>query len=163
MALSLYEINEQILNFRFEIDEETGEILNFDELDRLNVERDEKIESMCLWVKNLRAEASAIKAEEENLAGRRKALTRKADRFEDYIAGNLGGKPFKTPRVACSFRKSTSVEILDESKIPPKYLNISTVSKPVKADIAKYLKGIEGSDEKCEWAKLVEHNNMSIK
>ena len=61
----LYEIMNEIENFDFEIDEETGEILNFDALDRLQVARDVKIENLCLWVKNLKSDAEAYKAEKE--------------------------------------------------------------------------------------------------
>ena len=161
--MTLYEINAKLMAYEMEIDPETGEWLNEDELDALHMERDEKIENICLWTKNLRAEASAIKTEEKNLAERRKAKENKADRLEAYVALNLDGKKFETPRVKVSFRKSEAVEILDESKVPSEYLDISVVSKPIKAEIKKYLKGIEGSDETCDWARLDKRNSMSIK
>lgn len=160
---SLYELNAKLAVYEMEFDEDTGEWINEDELDALNMERDEKIENICLWAKNLRAEASAIKAEEKALADRRKSKENKADRLEDYVALNLDGAKFETPRVKILWRKSESVEILDESKIPDEFLDISTVRKPVKAEIKKYLKGIEGSDETCEWARIDAKNNMSIK
>ena len=160
---SLYELNAKLAVYEMEFDEDTGEWVNENELDALNMERDEKIENICLWVKNLRAEASAIKAEEKTLADRRKAKENKADRLEDYVALNLDGAKFETPRVKITWRKSESVEILDESKIPDEFLDISTVRKPVKAEIKKYLKGIEGSDETCEWARIDVKNNIGIK
>ena len=160
---SLYELNLKLATYEMEFDEETGEWLNENELDAIHMEREEKIENICLWVKNLRAEISAIKAEEKALADRRKAKEKKADNLEDYVALNLDGAKFETPRVKILWRKSESVEILDELKIPDEFLDISTVRKPIKAEIKKYLKGIEGSDETCEWARIDSKRNMSIK
>ena len=159
---SLYELNLKLATYEMEFDEETGEWLNENELDAIHMEREEKIENICLWIKNLRAEASAIKAEEKALADRRKAKEKKADNIEDYVALNLDGAKFETPRVKIMWRKSESVEILDESKIPDEFLDISTVRNPIKAEIKKYLKSIEGSDETCEWARMDSKRNMSI-
>lgn len=163
MALSLYEINEKILNFRYEIDEETGEILNIDELDNLNLAFDEKIENLCLYAKSLRAEASAIKTEEKNLKERREAKERKADNIEDYIARNLNGRKFETPRVKVSWRKSESVEILNEDAVPDSFLDIQVVRKPMKAEIKKRLKEAEAKGEEIPWAKLNVKQNMNMK
>ena len=163
MALSLYEINEKILNFRYEVDEETGEILNIDELDKLNMAFDEKIENLCLYAKSLRAEASAIKDEEKNLKERREAKERKADNIEDYISRNLQGKKFETARVKVSWRKSESVEILNEDAVPERLLDISVVRKPMKSEIKKELKRAEAEGREVPWARLNVNNNMSLK
>lgn len=70
--MSLYQINQQILSLEKMdddyVDTETGEVISQEEFDQLNIDREEKIESICLWIKNLKAEAKAIKEEEENLA-----------------------------------------------------------------------------------------------
>lgn len=163
MALSLYEINEKILNFRYEIDEETGEILNIDELDELNMAFDEKIENLCLYAKSLRAEASAIKDEEKNLKERREAKEHKADNIEDYISRNLQGKKFETARVKVSWRKSESVEILNEDAVPERLLDIQVVRKPMKSEIKKELKRAEAEGREVPWARLNVNNNMSLK
>ena len=163
MALSLYEINEKILNFRYEIDEETGEILNIDELDELNMAFDEKIENLCLYAKSLRAEVSAIKDEEKNLKERREAKERKADNIEDYISRNLQGKKFETARVKVSWRKSESVEILNEDAVPERLLDIQVVRKPMRSEIKKELKRAEAEGREVPWARLNVNNNMSLK
>ena len=80
---NLYELTAQIENFELEVDEETGEITNLDELDALQMERDEKIENIALWVKNLTADAAAIKAEAQNLTKRQKAAENKAGEDEN--------------------------------------------------------------------------------
>lgn len=50
--MTLYEINQTILSL---IDEETGEILDEDQLERLNIAKEEKRENIALYIKNLRA------------------------------------------------------------------------------------------------------------
>lgn len=159
---SLYELNAKLAVYEMEFDED-GCWVNEDELNAIHMERDEKIEQICLWIKNLRGEAEMVKAEAKNLTDRAKRLTNKADNLEKYVASNLDGKPFKTSKVNVTWRKSESVEILDESKIPEKYLDISVTRKPVKAEIKKYLKGIEGSEEPCDWARLDKKNNLQLK
>ena len=57
---SLYEINEAILSC---IDLESGEIIDEAALEALQMQRDEKIENVGLWIKNLVAESSALAAE----------------------------------------------------------------------------------------------------
>ena len=63
--MTLFELNDALRNFNLEIDEETGEILNAAELDALEMQRDEKIENIALWIKNLKAEAEAVKMKAE--------------------------------------------------------------------------------------------------
>ena len=60
--MKLYEIDEQILGC---IDAETGEIIDADMLNALQIERDAKIENVALWIKDLKAEAEAYKAEKQ--------------------------------------------------------------------------------------------------
>ena len=50
--------------------QETGEIIDLEKLEALNIERDKKVEGIALAVKNYAAEAKAIKEEEEKLAKR---------------------------------------------------------------------------------------------
>lgn len=159
---SLYKINAKLALYEMEFDED-GCWTNEEELDALTMEREEKLESICLWVKNLRADASAIKAEEKNLSERRKAKENKADKLEQYVASNLDGKPFETSKVKVSFRKSESVNILNEDAIPDRFLNIEVVRKPQKAEIKKYLKSLEGSGEEVPWATIERKNNPTIK
>ena len=71
---SLYEINQQFLNAigvaKVEAFENDGEIeeTTADELDRLEMARDQKIENTALYIKNKVAEVAMIKAEEKKQA-----------------------------------------------------------------------------------------------
>lgn len=163
MALSLYEINSLIANYEMVFDPDTGEWLNESDLDSLKIAREEKIESICLWIKNLRAEASAIKDEEKNLADRRKAKEAKADRLKEYVSSNLQGKPFETSKVKVTFRKSESVEILNEDAVPESFLDIKVVRQPMKAEIKKRLEEAEAKGEEIPWARLNVKQNMQLK
>lgn len=160
---SLYEINNAIAMYEMEFDPDTGEWINEKELDALQMDRAEKIESLLLWAKNLNAEGMAIKAEADVLKDRYKRIENKIRRIEDYVASSLAGEKFSTPRVEVSWRMSEKVIIPDDFLVPDKFVNLSVERKPVKAEIKKYLKSIEGTDEKCDWASLEVKNNMSVK
>ena len=109
--MKLYEINQAMLDL---VDSETGEILDLDAFDALEMQRDEKIENMALWIKDLRAESDAIKAEELALASRRKASERKIERLKEYLKYILNGEKFKTAKVAISYRSTPVVKFDDE-------------------------------------------------
>ena len=109
--MTIYEINEQILNC---IDPETGEIIDIDKLNELELERDAKIENVACWIKELKAEAEAIKAEKLALAERQKVAENKAESLKKWLAYALQGEKFKTAKCSVSFRKTESVEVTDE-------------------------------------------------
>ena len=109
--MTIYEINEEILNC---IDLETGEIIDIDRLNDLQLERDAKIENVACWIKELKAEAEAIKAEKLALAERQKVAENKAESLKKWLAYALQGEKFKTAKCSVSFRKTESVEVTDE-------------------------------------------------
>ena len=108
--MTLYEINSEMLNL---IDEETGEVLDYEKFVELNLARDEKIENIGLWIKDLKAEASALKAEKDALAKRQKTAENKAESLTRYLQMMLEGEKFKTPRLSVSYRTSKAVEVDD--------------------------------------------------
>lgn len=110
--MTLYEIDKSIEQLVNAVDPETGELLvDNDALDALMMERDGKIENIACFIKNLTADAKALKDEEAALAERRKAAEKKAERLKDYLTYVLGGEKFQTVKCAVSFRKSQTVEI----------------------------------------------------
>ncbi|MBP5718659.1 MAG: siphovirus Gp157 family protein [Abditibacteriota bacterium] len=109
--MTLYEIDARIRDFNFEIDPDTGEFLNADALDALQMERSSKLENIACYYKNISADAKAIKDEETALKKRREALERKADWLKRYLSTSLDGQKFATARAAISFRKSQSVRV----------------------------------------------------
>lgn len=112
--MTIYEIDQRILEL---VDPETGELLDFDAFDELKMERDQKIEGMALWVKELAATASAIKAEIDTLTERKKAVERRCESLKRYLSYILQGEKFSTARCSVSFRKSTSVQVDDQDQL----------------------------------------------
>lgn len=106
--MNIYEIDSAIMAL---VDEETGEILDIEALEQLQMERDQKLENVACWHKNLVAEAAAIRQEELNLAKRRQAIENRAERLKKYLSDALGGQKFQTAKCAVSFRKTTKVEL----------------------------------------------------
>ena len=157
---ALYEINAAIeLAMEDIVDPETGEILDDTSvLDSLMMERDEKVENIALYIKNLKAEADAIRSEEKNLAVRRKSCESRAERLRTYLANNLQGEKFKTPRVAISWRRSEAVQIDDLQQIPAAYLRYKD-PEPDKTAIKEAIKN--GID--IQGAELVTNLSMQIK
>ena len=109
--MTIYEINEGILNC---IDLETGEIIDIDKLNELQLEKDAKIENVACWIKELKAEAEAIKAEKLALAERQRVAENKAESLKKWLAYALQGEKFKTAKCSVSFRKTESVEVTEE-------------------------------------------------
>ena len=112
--MKLYEIENAILDC---IDLETGEVIDTERLDALHMECDAKIENVALWIKDLKAEAEAIKAEKMALAERQKVAENKAESLKNWLAYALDGQKFSTARCAISFRKTEKVEISDVGMI----------------------------------------------
>ena len=112
--MKLYEIDNAILDC---IDLETGEVIDTERLDALQMERDAKIENVALWIKDLKAEAEAIKAEKMALAERQRVAENKAESLKKWLAYALDGQKFSTARCAVSFRNTEKVEISDVGMI----------------------------------------------
>ncbi len=153
--MNLFEIENEIMNCW---DQETGEILDSDRLDQLEMERDTKIENIALYIKNLTADAEALKAEKQSFAERQKAAENKAESLKKYLATYLAGQKFSTPRVAISFRKTSSVNVTDMTAIPKEYLKFAdpTVDKNAIKAAIKAGTSVAG-------AEIVEGKSMSIK
>lgn len=153
--MKLYEIDEAIQAC---FDEETGELLNPEALEALAEAREDKIESLCLWVKELTAEAAALKAEKQAFEARQRAAERKAKSLKDYIARVLNGQKFKTTRCAVSFRVTSSVNITDSYKIPAEFIK-EVEYKPDKMEIKKALT----AGQEVAGAELVESLSCTIR
>jgi hypothetical protein len=155
--MNLYEINAAILDC---VDTETGDILDLERLEALEIEHDAKISNLACWVKELRSEAAAIKAEKDALDKRMKAKENLADRISNYLENYLNGAKFEDSRCSISYRKSTSTQIADDldlNTLPDEYKKIT-----IAADTTAIKKALQ-SGEKIDGCMLVEKNNMQIR
>ena len=153
--MNLYEIDSAIMDC---VDMETGEIIDMEALEDLQMERDQKIEGIGCWIKNLLADAKALKEEKDNLAARQKAAENKATSLKTFLSSYLNGEKFKTAKVSISYRKSDSVNIAEGAVIPEEYLKYSEPT-PDKIGLKAALK----SGEKIQGISLVTSNNIQIK
>ena len=111
---ALYEIDNEILSC---LDDETGEILDLGRLDALQMEREAKLEGVALWIKDLRAEAAAVKEEADKLNARKKALENKMDNIKAWLLGALNGEKLKTARCNVYQTHNTKLNVIDEQSV----------------------------------------------
>ena len=162
--MTLYEIDQAIIDaLEGAIDPETGEVMDdalLASYEKLQEDRDTKIENIGLFIKNLEAEADAVKLEAKKLTARAKASENKAEHLRSYLQHSLAGERFSTPRLNVSYRKSQKVEVdhvrlLD---IPDNLLRYKD-PEPDKTAIKEILKS-GGTVPGCE---LVDSVSMIIK
>lgn len=152
---TLYEINTAILEC---VDTETGEIIDTERLQALQIEKSEKLENIALWYKNLKSDAEQYKAEKQAFDAKLKAVESKAESLKKLLDSELNGAPFKTARVGVSYRKSEAVCVDDISKIDDSYLKYAEPT-PDKTAIKDAIK----SGVKIDGAHIEERSNISIK
>jgi hypothetical protein len=104
--MRLYDIDEAIVSL---IDEETGEITDFEAFENLNIERERKIDYLCKDIKESAAIADAIQVEIKRLQDKRTALLNKGERHKAFLTGYLGGNKFKSPMFTCYYGKNKEV------------------------------------------------------
>lgn len=155
--MNLFEIDDAILAC---VDLETGDIIDIVKLEALELERDAKISNIACWIKDLKAEAEAIKAEKQNMDKRQKAAENKAEQLKDYLAYYLNGGTYKDARCAISYRKSVSTEIaedLDLNTLPEDCKKITIAANKTAIKLALQ------NGAKIDGCKLVEKSNIQIK
>ena len=133
MGMTLYDIDAQIaaLDGAAEddmlIDAETGELLSVAQaLDALRMEREAKLENVACWVKNLSAEADAIREEENRLIKRRKAAETKAANLKAWLLAAMTREDgttdkLKTGRVSISVKRNPPSTVVDDELLPSTY------------------------------------------
>lgn len=162
--MTIYEIDNAIQEaLEAAIDPETGELTDealLSDLEELQMERNQKVENIICFIKNLDADAKAIREEEKALAARRKTAERRSDSLRNYLQWALAGEKFSSARGSVSFRRSKQVEI-DQNRLfelPEKYLRYKD-PEPDKKAIGEALK----AGEDLPGCSLIENVSMIIK
>ena len=161
--MTLYEIASEYQNALDNIQiNEDGEIINSEEIEAAAGEFDAKTEAIACYIKDLEAFADNLKAEKDALDQRMKSAAKKAEWLRGYLAGNMhvvGKTKFETTKCKLSFRKSTSVNVIDESLLPADYMTEKVTYTPNKTLIKDALKhGIVVAG-----AERVEKESLQIK
>ena len=109
------------------IDAETGELISVSQaLYALRMERETKLENVACWVKNLSAEADAIREEENRLVKRRKAAETKAANLKSWLLAAMTREDgttdkLKTGRVSISVKRNPPSTVVDDELLPSTY------------------------------------------
>lgn len=152
---NLYEIDAAILAC---VDMETGEILDVEQLQALQMERDQKIESIALWYKNLLSDAAQYAAEEAAFKQKKQVAQKKAERLKQYLQDALQGSNWNSTRVNISHRKTNRVIVDDVLNLPPQYVRFLD-PEPNKTEIAAAIK----RGEEINGAHMEVNLSMTIK
>jgi len=126
--MTLYEIDAALLAaYENAVDPETGEISEdwSAAIEQLEMNRERKLEGVACWIKNLKSDAEALRAEEKKLAERRRAAENQAERLKGYLASALKGEKFKTSKASVTYTHSKSVVVDDIGLIPIDYLRMN--------------------------------------
>lgn len=145
--MKLYEISDAIRAAldHIDVDPETGEILNADNLHAVEAEAAEKIEATALYLRELDAEAKAAKDEADRMIARVKSMQKRSDYIKSMLLDALHatGK-VKTARVTVSIRTTKAVEIAEGADLPEAYTTVKTTISPNKIAIKQaLLDGVE--------------------
>ena len=139
------------------VDTETGEVIDTEAIESLEMERDAKIRNIACWIRNLDAEEKALAEQERIYRDRKNATHNKKEDLKEYLASFLAGKKWKNEEVNISWRKSEAVEVTDMKKLSSYYLRYREpeVNKTLlKADLK--------AGVKLEGAVLTKKNNIQV-
>lgn len=159
---TLYQLTGDLLTLQQMIEDGTEGLQ--DTLESIQLSVEEKLEGYAMVIKNIESDVDGLKAEEKRLADRRKRMENEIQRMKDSMAQALetiepdkkGTKRLKTEKFTFSFRKSTSVQIVDETKIPEEFFKVErTISR---SELTARLK-----EHEIPGAELVEKQSLQIK
>ena len=136
---NLYDINSEILSC---VDAETGEIIDVERLQALQMEREQKVENVALWYKNLLSDAAQYAEEESRFKVKKQRAQAQAARLKEYLFGSLAGEKYKSPRVSISYRTTPRVIVDDVLDLPPQFVKFAA-PEPKKQDIMAAIKNGE--------------------
>ena len=148
---NIYELTQQAMMLQAllegeEIDEQTYN----DTIEALEI--DTKVENICKVIRNIEADAAALKAEKERIDRKKKTAENAVKRLKDSLVMYLQATnqpKVKTQLFNVSLSKSKSLKVTDETMIPEQYL----IPQPDKVDITGLRKAIkDGEDiDGVEW------------
>jgi len=163
--MKLYEIPSEIEKaLESAVNHETGEIdseLLSGKLNELESELERKALNIACLIKNMRAEATALKTESDRLLSRAKTANNRADYLEGYLAKYLTPSvKYSDERAVISWRPSTRVEIsCPYEELPIEFQKSKT---EITADKEMLKVAISGGKE-IKGVTIKHYNNINIK
>ena len=126
--LSLYQLSGnylQALDFLTDPEADLPAEVISDTLEALGGELEDKAVNVAKFLRNMEATAMAIKAAEESMEKRRKALEARVKWMKDYLKSNMehtGISKIECPYFKLSIQKNpAAVNVTDENAIPKQY------------------------------------------
>lgn len=180
--MNVYDVDTVLENALMYGVDQYGEILTDEQINELveqsNMTITNKLEYMGKIVINTESFEEAIDKEIEKLKAKKEMVKRGRQRTFNYVDefirhtftdketgeldfDGLNKYKLKSPSINLSYRKSESVEILDEQKVPKKYKDIVISEKVSKTKLKEYLKTLPKRE--CKYAKMKDNLNLSIK
>lgn len=164
--MTIYELAGQYEDFARMV--EDGDIPDeaiADTLSLLDAEFDDKADALACIIKELGAEAEAIKAQETALKERRQRKESRAEYLRGLLSESmkrLNKAKIETSRNVISFRRSTALVIADEDDFKQRHRDLCQVEEVVKIpkkDITDRLK----AGEEISGAALETRQNLQIR
>ena len=160
--MRLYEIEEAYRIWQQKIELQSGELTEEDleELERLNVLADDKIDGYSVIIKESLAEGEILKQEADKLLARAKSKINLAERLKanlDRFMQAQGREKYSSLKAQISYRPSVVLEIDQEDKLPKKWYKVKMeVDKSAIKDFIK-------AGGKVKGCKLVNKQNIQVK
>jgi hypothetical protein len=135
-----------------------------DTLESLAGDIETKAQSVAHMVRQLDANAAAVKQWAKDASERAKAIEARAERLREYLSSNMqacGIQRIEGPGITLSFRKSSAVVIDDEAQIPAAYMRQKPPppAEPDKVALAAALK----LGETIPGARLETRQSLQVK
>ena len=160
--MTLYEIDNAMMSL---IDNETGEIVDYEQYEALIMSKEEKIDNTAKWIIELEAEAKMVKERADELTKRAQSAKKKAERLKEFLQEYLAGEKRKTADYTIGYRRTEAVEITDEDRAIAWLMehgeDALTYQQPKISKTA--VKEILKSGKEIPGAELVERQSMSVR
>lgn len=152
---TLFEIKKDILDC---IDMETGEIIDAEKLQQLQMDKHEKLRNIAFVAINATADIAAYKEQEKRFKAKRAAAEKTLTWAKETLTRELDGQKMKEAEFTVSYRPSEAIEIDEGADIPPEFL------KYKEPDIDKAaLKAVLKDGAVIDGCRLVQKQNIQIK
>jgi len=159
--MRLYEISKEFEALYEMANEAEGDEL-IELYNELHESLSDKLENSGKVLKQLQADADALKAEEARLKQRRQVVENNIDKLKELMMSAMnscGESKIKTQLFSFSIRASESVKITDESLLTDGYIRVKTVREPDKKAIKETLdKGVD-----VEGAEIVINESLQMR
>tara|TARA_R110000868_G_scaffold208033_3_gene457240 strand:- start:418 stop:912 length:495 start_codon:yes stop_codon:yes gene_type:complete len=153
----LQTIINQIIESGGEVNEETENALIIKEGELQN-----KSQSYGYLIKSMEYDVNTIDSEINRLEGLKRVRNNTIKRLKTVLSDSMQQfevEELKTATLKINFRKSQTVEILDEDLIPKEFKTVKVTTSISKAEIKKAIK----NGELVVGADLIDHKNIQIK